>query len=58
MYNADTLLDGKLSRDGITTRCEIRSKGDESRHITFCFFDLVVNSIFFGEELHVFELAC
>ena len=29
-----------MSSDGITTRCEIRSKGDESRHITFCIFEL------------------
>lgn len=25
---------------GIATRCEIRSKGDESLHITFCPFEL------------------
>ncbi len=25
---------------GIATRCEIRIKGDESRHITFCIFEL------------------
>jgi hypothetical protein len=35
-YEFAELLDGKLSRDGITTRCEIRIKGNESCQITFC----------------------